>query len=416
MNAIYQRVKLERSGKPIWRYQSIEEGRGRRTGRLAGPFYMRPTVKANGTTTQPWVKLTAENFEDAKTEAEQRGAAFDAAAKGLTVAEAEAVSNTGRNPIKVAIKRFLEKKRKKTESTQANYAYILNEFSEWLPSRIRFVDQIDGDELDDYMKALEEKGATPRTVHNKVLVVCLMLKAAGVPNPTKMIEMPTIEEEEAVPYSADDLGAIFSKATTEERVRYQFFLDSACREKEVAVAEWPDIDWTKGTYHVHPKTWVSNSTGKTERFTVKTHEDRRVPLTREILGLLKTRKSDRKNLAHARWIFPNENGDPEGHFLRKFKKLAFEAGLNCGNCNRTVTVGRYTKQQKQVTCATYSEGCEKHWLHRLRKTCATFWHEQHIPLRTIQYYLGHKSLETTQKYLGVMDSAKLQEQINAPKF
>ena len=416
MNAIYRRVRLEKSGKPVWRYQSIEEGRGKRTGKLLGPFYIRPTVKLNGTATQPWVKLTAENFDDAKTEAEHRSAAFEAAAKGLTVAEAESVSNAGRIPIKVAIENFLEKKRKKTHSTQENYNYILNEFRESLPCGVRFIDQIDGKVLDAFMKALEGKAASPRTIYNKVLVVSLMLKAAGVSNPTKMIEMPTIEEEEAVPYAADDLRAIFSKATPEERVRYQFFLDSACREKEVAVAEWGDIDWSKGTYHVHPKTWISNSTGKTERFTVKSHEDRRVPLTREILGLLKTRKSDKKNPAHPRWIFPNENGDPEGHFLRKFKKLAFQAELNCGNCQRTVTVGRYTKQEKQVTCAVYSEGCEKHWLHRLRKTCATFWHEQHIPLRTIQYYLGHKSLETTQKYLGVTDSAKLQEQINTPKF
>ena len=37
----------------------------------------------------------------------------------------------------------------------------------------------------------------------------------------------------------------------------------------------------------------------------------------------------------------------------------------------------------------------------LRKTAATRWLQSHIDIRTIQTWLGHKSLETTQLYLGV---------------
>jgi site-specific recombinase XerD len=52
--------------------------------------------------------------------------------------------------------------------------------------------------------------------------------------------------------------------------------------------------------------------------------------------------------------------------------------------------------------------CEHIYLHRLRKTCAIRWHENGINVRTIQAWLGHKSLETTQIYLGVSDGDKLQ--------
>ena len=104
-----------------------------------------------------------------------------------------------------------------------------------------------------------------------------------------------------------------------------------------------------------------------------------------------------------------------GHFLRKFKAIAKEAGLNCGECETTISEGRFAKHQVTASCLTRPVG-EKHYLHRLRKTCATFWHEKHIPIRTIQCWLSHKSLETTQKYLGIKDSAELQEQINAPKY
>jgi integrase/recombinase XerD len=115
-------------------------------------------------------------------------------------------------------------------------------------------------------------------------------------------------------------------------------------------------------------------------------------------------------------VFPNEQDDPEGHFLRKFKKIAFKAGLNCGECRTTRNEGRYEKTAVDKCCKDYSEGCEKHYLHRLRKTCATFWHTQGMSLRTIQHLLAHESLETTQKYLGIQDSSEIQKAINTPKY
>jgi integrase len=59
----------------------------------------------------------------------------------------------------------------------------------------------------------------------------------------------------------------------EEKQRYKFFLGSSLREKEVMFGEWDDIDFTRGTFRVHAKKDVG--------FTVKNHEDRRVPLPTE---------------------------------------------------------------------------------------------------------------------------------------
>jgi integrase len=74
------------------------------------------------------------------------------------------------------------------------------------------------------------------------------------------------------------------------------------------------------------------------------------------------------------------------------------------------------KRDVKKSCLTHPV-CEKHYLHRLRKTRATFWHdEQHVSSRTIQYWLGHKNLETTEKYLGITPTAKLRAEINAPMF
>jgi integrase len=197
--------------------------------------------------------------------------------------------------------------------------------------------------------------------------------------------------------------------TDDEKVHYTFFIDTACREKEIAHAQWDDIKDCKFT--VRAKTF-KHSNGKLVKFTPKSHETRTIPLTRELNDMLE----ERRKASKSRWVFPNEQGDPEGHFLRKLKRIAFKAGLNCGECNTSRNEGRYEKTAVEKCCKDYSKGCEKHYLHRLRKTCRTFWHTQGISLRTIQYYLGHKSLSTTQRYLGIQDASAIHAQINAPKY
>ena len=109
-----------------------------------------------------------------------------------------------------------------------------------------------------------------------------------------------------------------------------------------------------------------------------------------------------------RWVFPSKNGKTEGHFLRKLKKVAHRAGLNCGHCRVTL---KLNGKPKEVTCKTHPT-CEQFYLHRLRKTCATRWSNNGVSVRTIQAWLGHKSLETTQLYLGVQNSDKLQPNVD----
>ncbi len=138
--------------------------------------------------------------------------------------------------------------------------------------------------------------------------------------------------------------------------------------------------------------------------TPKSHESRTMRLPSSLIELLKER---RKNPPHERWIFVNEEGRPDNHFLRKLKRIALRAGLNCGQCRTTITKGEYDRKRKvEVTCKTDAV-CKHIYLHRLRKTCATRWQEHGVPIRTIQVWLGHKNLETTMIYLGVTDTEKL---------
>jgi integrase len=59
--------------------------------------------------------------------------------------------------------------------------------------------------------------------------------------------------------------------------------------------------------------------------------------------------------------------------------------------------------------------CTEFGLHRFRKTFATHHHKKGVPVRTIQCWLEHSSLETTLLYLADSDdeSEKMQKQVNS---
>lgn len=417
MPSIYVREKDPKSHK--WRPRRVREGRGIKTGELTGPFYIRPSVNGK----QGWRPLQATTFQDAKEEAGHAHDALDAQAKGLTVAEAAALTSN-RVTVKSAVEIYLDQKSGKAEKTVAQYKTTLNEFLEALEAiNIRFLDQFTNDEagrniLRSYKKFLENRGYAGKTMDTRINIVNFLLKKNDIKVRLPKDEMPIVEEEAAVPYSEEELEKLFAQTpaelknafgskvteppmTPEEFIRYKFFLGTGCRDKEVTFASWQDVDWAKGEYHIRKKLDVG--------FTPKSHESRSVPLPKSLLKLLKER---REKAQDKRWIFVNEEGRPDNHFLRKLKRIAKRAGLNCGQCKTTLTVGRYEKHQVEVSCKDQPV-CEHFILHRFRKTCATRWHNQNIPIRTIQKWLGHKSLETTMIYLGVQDSSELRSQVDA---
>ena len=432
--AIYQRLK---SANGNWQYRFVETGQGKRTGSLRGPFFIRPTFYVGGVRKQPWKALDAATFEQAEAEAETRAAAFDAQRKGLTVAEAVTGGDADRITLRAAVDHFLEEKRSAgcTPGTMDDYTHILEEFLKLLPPQNRFLDQVEEKQthrgiqkrtspvLKDYMVKLQtggdgRKAGSKRTVHNKMSVVFFMLKEAGINQPSKLITVPDFEDEneEAKPYTKEDLQKLFGVMDEDEQFLFTFFLDSAARKGEVAHATWSDI--YDGKFHVRKKVY-KNAKGETKTWTVKTHADRKVPLTRELLAMIEKRK--RKGATESKWLFPNAEGNPENDngFIRQLKRIAKRAGLICGQCQSTLTkADRYgvNKRQEVVCCADDCQVCEQHYLHRLRKTAATIWHNTGVPLRTIQKWLGHKSIETTMIYLGVQDSDELQEQINVRKY
>jgi integrase/recombinase XerD len=146
-------------------------------------------------------------------------------------------------------------------------------------------------------------------------------------------------------------------------------------------ATWRDVDFAGKTFTVREKLDLG--------FTPKDKEEGSIPIPDSLVKLLTAR---REQLPGTRLIFPHPDGNPEGHFLRILKGLAFRAGLNCGEC-----------YNKAGQCCATSPTCTRFILHRFRKTFATMHHEAGVSARTIQRWLRHSSLETTLAYLAGSD-------------
>jgi integrase/recombinase XerD len=409
---IYTREKTHKG----WRYRRVKTGRGQKHSHLTGPFYLRPTIEGK----RVWQAAKGSTLPEVMEEAETLVHGLNAAERGLNVSELDEVTNAHRTTIHSACEEFLSLKKSKAPRTLKAYTLHLSEFQESLDRRTRYLDDIDVGTMRRFKEFMTKKSLSGKTQHNRLLTVVFMLKKHGIKNPLGWDEFPTVEVEAAVPFESAELKTLFDANTTtdEDRIRYRFFLGTGAREQEVSYATWADLDLQKAVFHIRAK--------PEHGFTLKTHEARSVPMPASLVTALKERK---KHAPHPRWLFVNKDGNPEGHFLKKLKRLALHAGLNCGHC--VTETSEMTKEQRQaafvekfgtgkkffenwaeseqphvlkrrVTCKTHPV-CEHIYLHRLRKTCATRWSEAGVPVRTIQQWLGHKDLATTMRYLGVAD-------------
>lgn len=381
ITTVYYRHKTNRG----WRYSALRVGR-RPEAAKNGPFFIRVRDAANK---YKWQKHEAES--DARRAADRVPAARQAQELGLTVDDLTNEASTNRISIKTAVENYLQDRRFGRPRSIAAYENAFDQLRENPPRGARFIDQLATPRaLNSYVEFLRGQDYSNKTISIRMGFVFSLLKANGVEKPSKLIKLPKVQRTRTKAYNSDELSKLFAAMTPDEYLRYLFFVRTGCREQEVQYATWKDLD-LKGLH------FTVSGNGKSDvAFVPKNHEERQVPLTTELGSLLADHK---KHADSDRWVFTNEDGNPEGHFLRKFKAIATRAGLNCGQCKVAIREGRYdNRHEVEVTCEARPV-CEEHYLHRLRKTAATNWLRSGFDLMKIKNWLGHKSLEVTQIYL-----------------
>jgi len=224
-----------------------------------------------------------------------------------------------------------------------------------------YLNEVGREDVFAYWKWYQERKKAPRTIFNRVQSLNTFFRNRAIGPFLKPSEMPKFDEPIVDYYSREELKKFFAGCTAEERIRYQFFLYTGCREREVMFMGWPDINLEEGTITVQAK----------EGFTTKNRKPRIVPIPDVLVEALRTYKvmyPERKT------IFVNRDGGPEGHFLGKLKDIVKAANLP----------GRWN-------------------LHKFRRTFATMHLENGTPIQDVQDWIGHADLLTLRRYLATLN-------------
>jgi integrase len=331
-----------------------------------------------------WETLSANNLNAALAARAIKEAAL------LTEPSTAAKASTKRIGIDDAISIYLSNTAAtKKHRTLLAYTLATREFRK--SCHKQFLDEITKQDLTDFVVFQKKQNLSDRTIDNRLTDLGTFLHANNV----ALSLHQNYTEKKVRAYSVEELRALNAASTDEELQAWQFFLSTGFREDEVAHACYTDIDFKAKTIDVREKRQFD--------WEPKDKAERTVPIPDSLIELLSVRRS----MHQGDWlIFPNSDGNPQGHFLRMLKERALAAELNCGHCTGIL-------DGKSVSCK--DAACCEHWiLHRFRKTFATLHHANLVPARTIQMWLGHSDLETTLRYLAdaELGSEKTRSQVN----
>ena len=157
------------------------------------------------------------------------------------------------------------------------------------------------------------------------------------------------------------------------------------RMQEAMHLEWNNFNFQRGTLSVRTK----NDLG----FDIKDRAERTLPIAAELIEALKVWKETHTG----RLVLGTNNDTPNWNWLLLLKRLARNAGLNCGYCE---------------SCRKHRE-CERWTIKKFRATYITKLLPGGVDPRTVMKYSGHEDLATIMKYLATAESSDTQDKINS---
>ncbi len=280
-------------------------------------------------------------------------------------------------PLAVAVEKYFRKLEGdgKDGKTVRAYRCAVDQFV--AQCRKQFVEQIEADDMTDFKLWLRQQpvpqrvhGNPERTMFNKLGHVAIWLKSVGKGGLLHKNDYPQFTPKVVRKHTDEELTKLYFNANDDERFLLDFFLGTGFREGEAAHAEYEDLSDRVITVQRKPR-W---------NWHPKRNKARSVPLTQALADAIRARGT-------TGLIFPDQNGKPDGHLLRRLQRLAKRCGI-------------------------FSE------LHMLRKTWATRLANSGTPLQDLKEWLGHEKLDTTQKYLATasLTSAQTSSVVEAAAF
>src|SRR5271169_6363599 len=270
-----------------------------------------------------------------------------------------------------------ETKEHKSRRTYLNYAHALDLFVKLCPKT--YVDEVGRGCIMAFAAALKKDGNGERTVFNRFSYVYTFLKRYGKAGIVGKNDWPKFEETEAEIYSEEDVTKMLADCEThEERTLILFASGTGFRHGEISHAETDDIDFAERTIQTRSKIqW---------KFKTKDHEQRTVPSSDSLIEAL---KKHIKTL-DSTLLFATPNGKPNTHLDRIIVRIAKRANVKVPSKP----------------------------MHAFRALFATLLVRNHVDIYTVQRFLGHADIETTQGYLRAvkLNDPALRKKVNAASF
>jgi integrase len=242
-----------------------------------------------------------------------------------------------------------------------------------------------------YMDTMEKQGKSHRTICNHYVGVATFLKFCKVDHKELLPkgERPRPHDDDPEAYTLEQMLKFLPAVKRyRDRLFFEFLLKTGARTREATNARWTDI--VGGS---EPVFKIQNH--DETNFRTKTGKSRVVPLEKSLYEKLMMWREQNPN---TKLIFGTSGDKPDTHFLEVCKETARRAGLNCGDCEG---------------CLGKRKECSEWYLHKFRASFATWALRAGTDIRTVQGWMGHHSIQQTEKYTEKGKGAYAQKGINA---
>lgn len=399
----WQRLPVAKDGDRLdWGHVALK---GKRIPVGAGTFFLE--YREHGKKRR---RSVGDTVRDAKAAMVTQASVIELRAKGIEVDDAPEISvrraREGKSIAEVAAAFAKRPPLGLRPKSAAKYIFELEVFCAWARRRqLTHLVQLGREEMCDFMTDLVRVDQLAmKTAVNKTVIVTKVLRDAGCAIKMRKGDWPRITQVHPDLYTPEMLKPLFRAMRPAEFVVYQAFLLTGFRDQEVGFLSWPDFSAKAGTLR------VSKKEGYT--FDPKNYMERTNPIPPVLVQLLEEHKVKQDKGEFL--IFPTSKhnvgagsmgGLRDHHMLHKLKKIALRAGLNCGRC-----VGQWNKQP--ATCVE-KPICKVWTLHKFRHTYATTLIHDGFDIVTVQKLLGHKRIETTMRYLQMVQGSNLRKKMDS---
>lgn len=261
--------------------------------------------------------------------------------------------------------------------------------------RERSLDSIKPEDVADLITVLEGKGLAAKSIRNIIGTLSALFNFARSPrrrwatsNPCEGAELPAVAEAAEIRFlTLEEVDALVRAARPGEfqaidRAMYRAAAMTGLRQGELLALRWRDVDWPAQRVRVRQNYVLGEfGTPKSRRST------RSVPMADEVAGELDRLFQQSRWQADDDLVFAHpQSGEPlyKPGVLRRYRRALTAAGLD-----------------------------EEHVFHDLRHTFGTRMAAAGVPMRTLQEWMGHKDIATTQIYADYAPSSREAQMVAA---